>query len=370
MTRLALAIVLVVACSAAAAAPVRVSLVQRPTALTVGQPWTAKLAVRPVSYRGTVRVIATGRGRLEVRATGRRGSYRARIVFPAAGRWTLTARTGSSTSRLGSVQVRPAGPQPLTFLWPTSIDLEPSGSLLLVENGRSRVLRIDPTTGSTSLVASPVERPFGVARAPSGSIFVSGAARLRRVDPGAAPVVVAEAPSDLGPVGIAANGDVYYTTATRTFRLPASGGPPVHVAGTGVEGGGGDGGPATSARIAAPHGLAIAADGALLLSDTGNDSLRRVDPATGVITSLAPVGIPNGLDVAAGGTIYVVEARTSRVIHFDSSGVRIGAVGPAFNQPNDVEVAADGTLFVLETGASGRLRRIAPDGTVTTIGRR
>src|SRR5262245_47531134 len=103
MVRIALAAaaLLTIACTASAAVPIRVSLAAKPSALTAGRAWTAKLTVRPSSFAGVMRVAAKGPGKLDVRATGSRGSYRARLVFPAVGRWTLTARPGGPTSRRG-----------------------------------------------------------------------------------------------------------------------------------------------------------------------------------------------------------------------------------------------------------------------------
>lgn len=212
-----------------------------------------------------------------------------------------------------------------------------------------------------------IARPFAVARAPSGAIFVTSANVLRRIDGTGAAGAVAEADSDIGPVTIAGNGDVFYSTATNVSRLAGGAGPPVLVAGTGVEGGGGDGGPALNAQFRAPHGLSMAADGALLVADTGNDRIRRVDPASRVITRLADVGDPGGIDVAADGTIYVVDMNARRVLHLTASGERIGFAGPEFGLPYDVEVAADGVVYVLEAGPVGKLQRIALDGTVTRV---
>ena len=124
-------------CTALAAESVRVSLVGARTTPSAGQPWTARLTVRPRSFRGVVQVTARGPGRLSAPEKPTRCSYRARLVFPAAGRWTLTARAGGSTSRLGSVTVRRSA---LRFTWPTSVDDQPDGSLLVVENGRARML--------------------------------------------------------------------------------------------------------------------------------------------------------------------------------------------------------------------------------------
>ena len=357
------------ALDASAAPPVRVSLAGKAPSLVAGRAWTARLAVRPVSFGGSIRVIATGPKRIEVRATGRRGSYRARFVFPAVGRWALAARAGGSTSRLGSVQVRPAPATPVAFTQPTSIDLEPAGTLLLVENNPGRILRLDPTSGRITVLMPAALNPYAVVRAPSGSAFVSVDNELRRLDATGAFTTIASVDGHIGPVAAARNGDVYFTTGTRIFRLAGGAGTPVRIAGTGVEGGGGDGGPAANAQLSSPHGLAIAADGAVLVCDTGNDRVRRIDPATGVITAVAHVGGPRGIDVAADGTIYVVDSVEKRLLRLGPSGARIGFLGPSFGDPYDVEVADAGVAYVLEAGPTGWVRRVAADGTVTTVSR-
>jgi glucose/arabinose dehydrogenase len=178
-----------------------------------------------------------------------------------------------------------------------------------------------------------------------------------------------QADSEIGPVAAAPNGDIYYATATQIFRVAGGAGPPIRIAGTGVQGGGGDGGAALNAQFSAPHGLAMAGDGALLVSDAGNDRVRRIDLTTGVITAFAQIGTPHGIDVATDGTIYVIDSRDNRVVRLSASGARIGFVGPVFGLPYDVEVANGGVVFVLEAGPVGRIRRVAPDGTVTTVSR-
>src|SRR5262249_43678526 len=93
MVRIAItfAAILVVAGQASGTGRVRVSLGARPAAITVERAWTAALTVHPASFRGAVRLTATGHGQLHARAAGAHGSYRARLVFPAAGRGALTA---------------------------------------------------------------------------------------------------------------------------------------------------------------------------------------------------------------------------------------------------------------------------------------
>ena len=361
----------VFACVASAAEPVKVSLAGKRPAPIVGRASTVRLAVRPASFSGAVRVTATGPRRFSVRATGRRGSYRARLVFTSPGLWRLSARASGTISRLGVVRVRRAPVRPVTFTEPTSIDLEPSGELLLVEFGRGRVLRVNPATGHVVAVATSLDQPYAVVRAPSGSIYLSRENQLLRFSGNAPPTTVAEAPSgvEIGPIAVAPNGDLYYATATQIFRLPGGSGPSVHIAGTGVEGGGGDGGPALDAQFSSPHGLAVAADGSLLVSDRGNDRVRRIDRVSGVITSFAPVGEPYGSDVASDGTVYVVDGQADRVARLSASGAMLGFLGPSFFNPYDVEVGSDGAAYLLQAGPAGRVRRIAPDGSVTTISR-
>jgi hypothetical protein len=97
--------------------------------------------------------------------------------------------------------------------------------------------------------------------------------------------------------------------------------------------------------------------------------VRRIDPATGLVTVFAPIDQPYGIDVAAEGTVSVVEASQNRVVRLNPSGTRLAFVGPAFAVPYDVEVGG-GVTYVLDAGPAGYIRRIAPDGTVTTISRR
>jgi len=374
MKRVAAALLVlgVFACTASAAGPVRVSLAGKRAAPVVGRAWTVRLAVRPRTYAGTVRLRAVGSGRLRVRATGKRGAYRARIVFPKAGLWRISAQAGGATWPLGSIRVRRAPARPVAFTEPTSIDLEPAGTLLLVENNPGRVLRVDPATGHVSVLVPAIGQPYAIVRAPSGAVYLSVGGQLQRLNGAGPPTTVAEMPPgiEIGPVAAASNGDVYFSTATQIFRLPGGSGPVIRIAGTGEAGGGGDGGPALNAQLSSPHGLAVAADGALLVSDRDNNRVRRIDPATGVIRAFAQVGQPYGLDVGSDGTVYVVEGSVNRIVRLSPTGARLGFLGPAFTIPYDVEVAPGGVAYLLQAGPTGFIRRIAPDGSVTTISRR
>ena len=125
------------------------------------------------------------------------------------------------TSRLGTVLVAPA---PLVFTEPTSIELEPAGTLLLVENNPGRLLRVDPATGRVTALVPAMTRPYSVVRAPMGDFFVSTESRVERIGQSGARTTVVDAGTDVGPLAVSPAGDVYYATATQVFRLAGGSG--------------------------------------------------------------------------------------------------------------------------------------------------
>ena len=87
------------------------------------------------------------------------------------------------------------------------------------------------------------------------------------------------------------------------------------------------------------------------------------------MTAFASIGHPRGIDVAPDGSVYVAAADEQRVVHFSASGARLGTVGPRFRDRYALAVAADGTVYALDVGTPGLIRRIAPDGTSSVVGR-
>ncbi len=169
------------------------------------------------------------------------------------------------------------------------------------------------------------------------------------------------------------------------------------VAGTGQPGGSGNGTAATQARLSSPSGLAYDAAGNLLFADTRNQRIRRVSP-TGVITTVAGSGVqgfagdggvataaqldtPLGVAVAADGTIFLADSRNQRVrrIALDGTITTVAGNGAAgfggdtgsatsgqLRNPSAVAVGLLGELYIADTG-NHRVRRIALDGTITTV---
>ncbi len=119
--------------------------------------------------------------------------------------------------------------------------------------------------------------------------------------------------------------------------------PPAYVIDT-VAGGGqpGDGGAAVEARLGDVEGLAVDAQGNLYVSDSLDHRIRRVDGASGTITTVAGDGFPG------------------------STGDGGPAAEARLNQPYGIAVRPDGSLYVADFG-NRRIRRIRPDGTMQTV---
>jgi DNA-binding beta-propeller fold protein YncE len=371
--------------SAATAQSPRISLTSPRSGLTAGRPWTAVVRVRG-SRPARVALTATlGRRRVAASARRWRGDrYRARLVFPAPGRWRLAARIGRTRVQLGTVAVRAAIRPPVVLVAPTEAVLEPNGSILVAESGQSRLARIDPSTGRDTLVTRIVQ-PYGLVLTPSGVLYSTSESRVVRVESGGATTTLADAGEDVGPLALDSSGNLYFSTVSRIFRIESGTGVVTHYAGAGVRGSRGDGGPALSAELDAPHGLVVGADGALYVADTGNNRVRRIDPATRVITAFASAVGPAGLALGPGGVLYVAERDGQRVSRIDPNGAKTvvagtgvrggsGDGGPAVaaqvDEPFDVVPAPGGELFIVESGAAGGIRHIDASGVIRTIRRR
>ena len=169
------------------------------------------------------------------------------------------------------------------------------------------------------------------------------------------------------------------------------------VAGTGIAGFSGDGGPAAQAELDLPHGVAFARDGTLLIADTLNNRIRAV-AADGTISTvagtgtpgfagdggpaaLAEISAPRGITALPGGGFVFPDSDNNRVREVSAEGTITtvagsgtpgfdGDGGPAtaaaLDRPFAVVPAAGGGLLIADTG-NDRIRRVAPDGTIATV---
>ena len=166
------------------------------------------------------------------------------------------------------------------------------------------------------------------------------------------------------------------------------------IAGTGEEGFSGDGGSATTARLSQPSALALPADGTLLIADTGNHRLRSVSPG-GIITTVAGTGVPgnsgdggpaieatlrrpSGLALDSAGNLLVADTGNHRIRRISPSGTITGVAGTGeegddgdgsaaadatFRTPSALLALPDGRVLIGDTAAR-RVRVLQTDGTV------
>ncbi len=382
---------------ASSAAPPRVALTSRlPSSPAVGKAFPVRFAAS-----GAQRAAVVARGRTSRVFAARRlakSRFGATVTLRAPGRWTIFARVGGRLFRLGFVVVAAPRPQPVLFSTPAQLVGRPDGSLLLAEGARNRIVRIDPARGSVTAVAgsggtgtsgdggpalqASIGNPFGVAAAPAGDVYVTSDRRLRRIDPGGLITTVGTTPTEAGPVTLDAQGNVFFASEAWIWRLDAATRAVESYAGTGTLGGAGDGGPAVTAQVNRPHGLLVAADGALLVADTENRRVRRIDPVTRIITTawtgmvatglcLGPAGEPLVTDflnhtvsrLGVGGPVVVAGNGTKA-----SNGDGRQATAASLDTPLACATAA-GKTYVVEAGGTGTIRVLGADGTISTLSR-
>jgi len=108
------------------------------------------------------------------------------------------------------------------------------------------------------------------------------------------------------------------------------------IAGTGIAGYSGDGGPAASAQIRFPVDVVIDFEGSIIFSDSGNNRIRKIN-SSGIITTIAGTGVagfsgdggpatsaklnhPNGLNLDSGGDLYFADNLNQRIRKIDTGG--------------------------------------------------
>ena len=194
-------------------------------------------------------------------------------------------------------------------LWnPHDVAFAPDGTLYIADSYNNRIRRVGTDGVISTLPGSEEYQPRGVAVAPDGTVYVAHPYLhcIRKVLPNGTSSTFA------GTCGFTSNG--------------ASG----------------DGGPATSALLSYPHGLALGKEGNLYIADFDNDRIRYVTPE-GIIHTLA-------------GTL---QARGY-----------CGDGGPALNAclngPWSLAVGTDGSVYFSDS-SNHRVRRIGTDGRISTV---
>ncbi len=343
-----------------------------PSSGTVGT--TLTVSVNPAglaagSYNGTITITPSGSGntpqtvpvKLTVNSPASQG-----VISTAAGNGFIpySGEGGSATK---------------AALGANAVAVDGAGNLYVADMVSSRVLKID-TAGTITTLAG------------NGAISFSG-------DGGPATKAALFNPS-----AVAADraGNVYIADSTnnRVRKVDTSGNINT-VAGNGKVGFSGDGGPATSATLWAPAGLAVDSAGNLFIADSANSRVRKVDTA-GVISTVAggavlpiysgdggpAVGaglfLPGGVAVDASGNLYIADIGNYRVRKVNTAGIISTVAGmgsKAYSGDGGAGTSAaialygshaglatdsSGNLYIADA-ANNRIRKVDTSGIITTV---
>ncbi|WP_247235524.1 NHL repeat-containing protein [Telluribacter sp. SYSU D00476] len=263
------------------------------------------------------------------------------------------------------------------FINPTGITIDTKGNLYIVDQGNQRIRKINPE-GVISTVAG------------NGQDGYSG-------DGGPATGASIRYPTE---VAVDAAGNIYIADSfnNRIRKVDVSTGIISTVAGNGNYKYSGDGGPATSASINHPAGLAFDAKGNLYIAEYWSHCVRKVSP-DGTISTVAGTGIegfsgdgsrathaqlknPTDVTVDAAGTIYISDRGNQRIRKVSADGIistlagngtagfsgdQGSAISASLKEPTGVAVDDKGNVYITEIG-NNRIRRVsAGDGTINTV---
>jgi sugar lactone lactonase YvrE len=228
---------------------------------------------------------------------------RVRRVDRSSGVITTVAGNGGSQGNTGV-----GGPAVAAQLYyPGGIAVDGAGNLFIADGW---IQRVDAATGTISTVAG------------GGTVYGSAG------DGG--PATNAEiSPFD---VAVDKSGNLYIPDSGASIRrVDASTGVITTYAGNGTMGYTGDGGSATKAELFSPNGVAVDGAGNLFIADTDNGLVRRVDGKTGIITTVAGGGSgddggpatsamlirPAGVAVSAAGNLFIADLWWGKVFRVD-----------------------------------------------------
>jgi N-acetylneuraminic acid mutarotase len=243
---------------------------------------------------------------------------------------------------------------------PTMVATDSSGNVYIADVLNNVVRKVDAATGVITTVAgngtpgfsgdgglatmAELSGPFGIALDAAGDLFIadSGNSRVRKVN-GTTGIIEAVAgdglPGDSGnggpalkaainPFSVAVDGskNIYIADLGNNclWKVTAKTGIINKIAGNGTKGYSGDGGPAIDASLNDPLGVGLDSAGNIYFGDALNERVRKIDAATGIITT-----------VAGNGT-------------YGYSGDGGPATSAELEQPQDVKVDKDGNLFIAD----------------------
>ena len=255
--------------------------------------------------------------------------------------------------------------------WPNAMGVDGAGNLYIADSNNLRIREVS-TIGFISTIAG----------GGNGG------------DNGPAPFASFASPQAMVADGF---GNIYVADSTgNRVREISAGGAITTVAGNGLSGFSGDGGPATSASLSTPSGLAVDTSGNLYIADSGNQRIRKVSTAGTISTfagtyygysgdggpaTSAALAYPRGIAFDSMGDLYIADSNNSRIRKVWTSGIITtvagngssgfsgdggAAVSVELNNPQAVALDHNGNLYIADS-SNYRIREVGTNGNINTV---
>ena len=299
------------------------------------------------------------------------------LVFPGERRISILVTVAGNGERSFSGEQAPA--ENATLHFPSDVAIDSDGNIYFSDTANHRVRRIDRETGLIRTVAGSgaagslgeggqgtdarLNSPEGLAFDSNGDLYIADTANNRVLKLDIVSGVISRIAGDghdsfkgeninareaslNRPKALAIDeDDNLYLADSRNNRIRVIDLDTNQIstlAGNNQTGFGGDGGAARGARLANPEGVAVDPNGNIIIADTGNRRIRRVEAGNGTISTIAG----NGSVIYAGDGGPATEASMSA--------------------PRRVAAEPNGNVFISDA-LDHRIRAIKSDGTMTTV---
>lgn len=267
---------------------------------------------------------------------------------------------------------------------PDGIAFDQIGNIIIVDVGNRRIRKISKTTGIITTISGNGISGYGFGYGGDG-----GKANLSTL---ANPVSTV--------LDSAKNIYIADYLNNRIRKISSATGNITTVAGNGIKGYSGDLGLATNASLNGPADIALDAIGNLYIAEDGNNKIRKVNASTGIITTIAGsdsagfsgdggpaktarLSGPNGLAIDKSGNLFISDHNNNRVRKVTSttgvistvagngnaeySGDNGDAIMAGLQSPSGLLIDHDGNLIIADAG-NNRIRKVNTiSNTITTI---